>query len=286
MPRSYASGLTIAADSFVDLQTHTDWSDGKWSPDVLLNYFVSQGFATAAITDHDRVDTMDMIQESARQHGFPLLVAVEMTTQWQQQIVDLLCFGFENNPAPLLTLSTRIHQAQSDVSKQVYHYLVHNGYLPYHDEAVLDAIVQATPSKQPHLLFDLFIQNNPTLQDDFSAMKAAGYKLCTNPTESVVEATHESGGVALIAHPGRTDGFATFDADLLDQFRRQIPIDGIEVYYPRHTPQQTHLYHSYAQRHGWLISAGSDSHTSEKPPIKYRASQCIALLERLDITVS
>lgn len=90
MPRSYASGLTIAADSFVDLQTHTDWSDGKWSPDALLDYFVSQGFATAAITDHDRLDTRDTIQARACQHGFPLLVTVEMTTPWQQQIVDLL----------------------------------------------------------------------------------------------------------------------------------------------------------------------------------------------------
>ena len=283
--RSYASGITIAADSFVDLQTHTFLSDGKWAPEALIAHFVTEGFATAAITDHDRADTMTDLQRIAREHGFPLLVATEMTTQWRGSIVDILCFGFENNPVPLSDLCNDIYQAQSATSRQVYEYLVGSGHVPLHDEAELAAILNATTSRQPHLLFDLFIHHNPAVQDDFSPLKDGGYKLCTNPTEAVVEAVHQCGGVALIAHPGRTDGFATFDADLLDEFRAEIPIDGIEVYYPRHTSEQVELYQAYADQHGWLVSAGSDSHASDQPPIKYSAHQCAALLARLDIYV-
>jgi predicted metal-dependent phosphoesterase TrpH len=284
MLRSYSSGITIAADSFIDLQTHTNLSDGDWTPEALIDYFVDEGFSAAAITDHDRVDTIERVQQLARDRGFPALVAAEMTTRWRESIVDILCFSFENNPAPLLALCDNIYHDQSNSSRQVYENLVHKGYLPY-DEVALAAILNSTTSKQPHLLYALFDRHNPGMDDSYSVMKEAGYKLCTNPTADVVQAVHDSGGVALIAHPGRTDGFATFDAELLDQFRVEIPIDGIEAYYPRHTPEQVGLYHSYASKYGWLISAGSDSHTPEKPPIKYRAGQCTELFARLDIKV-
>jgi predicted metal-dependent phosphoesterase TrpH len=285
MIRSYASGIRIAADSAVDLQTHTQFSDGKWTPSALIEHFVAQGFATAAITDHDRVDSLSELQHIAREKGFPLLVATEMTTRWRDSMVDILCFGFENNPAPLNDLCSAIHQAQSDNSRQIYHHLLAHGYLPQDDPAELAAIVNATTSRQPHLVFDLFLKHNPHMQEDFSPLKAAGYQLCANPTSAVIEATHASGGVALIAHPGRTDGYATFDADLLDQFRAEIPIDGIEVYYPRHRPVQVALYQAYAEQQGWLMSAGSDSHTPQEPPIKYPAHTCTALLARLEIQV-
>ncbi len=285
MTRSYTSGLAIPADSFIDLQTHTHLSDGKWKPEALIDYLVTEGFATAAITDHDRVDTMTDMQRIARERGFPLLVAAEMTTRWRDSIVDILCFGFENNPIPLHDLCDRVYQVQSDTSRQVYQNLIGSGHIPQHDEAELSSVLDATTSRQPHLLFDLLIHHNPAIQDDFSPLKEAGYKLCTNPTETVVEAVHRCGGVALIAHPGRTDGFATFDADLLDQFCAEIPIDGIEVYYPRHTPEQVEVYQAHAAQRGWLISAGSDSHAPDQPPVKYRAHQCVALLARLDIKV-
>jgi predicted metal-dependent phosphoesterase TrpH len=71
----------------------------------------------------------------------------------------------------------------------------------------------------------------------------------------------------------------------LDQFRREVPIDGLEIYYPVHTPAQTAMYREYAQRPHLLTSAGSDSHGPDKPSIKYRAELSHGLLERLGIQV-
>ena len=92
--------------------------------------------------------------------------------------------------------------------------------------------------------------------------------------------------MCLLAHPGREDGFVTYDGQLLDQFRQEAPIDGLEVYYPLHTPAQTALYREYAQRYHLLTSAGSDSHGPDKPPIKYRAELNRTLLERVGIQIA
>jgi hypothetical protein len=77
----------------------------------------------------------------------------------------------------------------------------------------------------------------------------------------------------------------TYDVQLLDQLRQEVPIDGLEVYYPVHTPAQTEIYREYAQRHHLLTSAGSDSHGLDKPPIKYRAELSRGLLERVGIQI-
>jgi hypothetical protein len=111
----------------------------------------------------------------------------------------------------------------------------------------------------------------------------AGLAFATHEPAAVAEAAHCSGAVCLLAHPGRGDGFVTYDLSLLDQFRREVAIDGLEVYYPRHTPAQTAAYRQYARRHQLLMSAGSDSHGLDQPPIKYRAEWSRDLLERVGI---
>jgi 3',5'-nucleoside bisphosphate phosphatase len=118
---------------------------------------------------------------------------------------------------------------------------------------------------------------------------AAGFALQNCAIADVVEATQHSGGVCLIAHPGRGEGYTCYDDQLLDELREQVPIDGLEVYYPAHTPQQIAAYREYAEVHHLLTSSGSDSHGPEKKPvtypIKYPAAWSRALLERLGFQV-
>jgi predicted metal-dependent phosphoesterase TrpH len=104
------------------------------------------------------------------------------------------------------------------------------------------------------------------------------------------EIVHRSGGVALIAHPGRgqsePEEFTYYTPDMLDQVRAEIPLDGIEVYYPTHPPEFVEMYLAYARQHNLLISAGSDSHGPPgRLPIKYRAEFCRSFLEQVGIGV-
>ena len=51
--KSTTSGLVLAADAAIDLQVHTHYSDGTWTPEALLDYVVSEQFGLIAITDHE-----------------------------------------------------------------------------------------------------------------------------------------------------------------------------------------------------------------------------------------
>lgn len=277
------TGLHLSPEASIDLQLHTTFSDGSWTLETLFEHLRSEKFGLVAITDHDCVETAVLVQKFALKKQLPVLVAVEMSTSWQGQLTDLLCFGFDPNHNHLNNLAKDLVRRQKENSREVYQNLERQGCRFPND--TLPTILSKPSAQQPHALFNLLQEHGYGLGDPSvgKLMMDAGFKYITNDPAAVAEAAHQNGGVCLLAHPGRMDGFITFDAPLLDQFREEVPIDGLEVYYPLHTADQTAMYHAYAQRHKLLISAGSDSHGSDKPPIKYQAELCRTLLERMDI---
>lgn len=147
------------------------------------------------------------------------------------------------------------------------------------------ALLASPSSQQPHALVALLEAQGLDRRSAGRLAVDAGCELVLSPIASVVAAAQQSGALCILAHPGRADGFICFDEELLDALRREVPIDGLEVYYPLHTLAQVAQFHAYALTHELLISAGSDSHGPERPPIRYAAGQCRALLERLGIQV-
>jgi hypothetical protein len=147
----------------------------------------------------------------------------------------------------------------------------------------LDVLLEQPSPQQPHALAALLIKHGYGTGQPSAGriILDAGCVFAMNDLAAVVEAAHQSGAVCLIAHPGHKDGFVTYDVQMLEKLRQEIPIDGLEVYHPKHTSEQTVMYLEYAQQHNLLIGAGSDSHKPEKPPIKYKAELCQILLERL-----
>ncbi len=115
----------------------------------------------------------------------------------------------------------------------------------------------------------------------------AGFTSIKADMAETVDAVHKSGGVCLIAHPGRREsGFTFYDSALLDQLRREIPIDGIEIYHPYHSQDIIRMYLAYVEKNDLLYSTGSDSHcVPGRMPIKHRAEVSRKLLERLGVAV-
>lgn len=282
-------GLTLAADASIDLQMHTTYSDGKWTPEALIDHLCAEGFALAAITDHDRTDHIGALQALAVAKGLPLLVATEISTTWRGEMTDVLCFGFEPENSAISAVADDVLRRTQENTRHVFETLVTQGVIIDGEDmrAALDRVLNIPCVSQPHELVAL-VKAHGTYPEDMSPGKmvlGAGFEYTLTEIGAAVEAAHRSGGVCLIAHPGRGDGYTVFDADLVDQLRAETPIDGFEAYYPRHSAEQIAAYEAYLRKHNLLTSAGSDSHDAEKPPIKYRAELARALLERVGVKV-
>lgn len=280
------SGLILSADASIDLQMHTTYSDGTWAPEELMDYLVSEQFGLAAITDHDRVDTTVPLQRLAAQKGLPLLVAVEISTLWKGEATDILCYGFDPENNALQELTEDVTRRQRENTREVWENLQKAG-ISFPDTQELDVLLAKPGVQQPHELVALLKKLGYGTGEPSAGtlITDAGCSWATSDIAEVCAATHRSGAVCLIAHPGRGEYFTRYDVDLLDELRQEVPFDGLEVYYPAHTPEQIAMYLDYARKHHLLVSSGSDSHHPTNKPIKYRAELSRALLERVGIQV-
>ena len=80
--------------------------------------------------------------------------------------------------------------------------------------------------------------------------------------DEIIRVAHDAGGLAVLAHPGRSKGVYAIPATAEDIAQLAgLGLDGIELFYPTHTDAQRAFYQELAQRHGLLVTGGSDSHS-------------------------
>ena len=279
--------LTIAPDAPIDLHMHTTYSDGRWPAQELIDYLVNEGFELVAVTDHDRVDTVATIQELAAQKQLPVLAGVEMSTEWHGKMGHVLCYGFDPQQNYLRAITEMVVGRQLDNTYEVYEELRRKGYEFTRQEEVLAANGGKLhrPADNGRLLREHGYA--PDWQSALQIIREAGFRSIMADMATTVDAAHRSGAVCLIAHPGRNErNFTFYDIALLDQVRAEVPLDGIEVYHPYHSPEMIKAYLEYVRKHNLLLSTGSDSHSIPgRMPIKHRAEISRELLERLGIQV-
>ncbi|HEY7850191.1 MAG TPA: PHP domain-containing protein, partial [Ktedonobacterales bacterium] len=145
---SITPDLILAADAAIDLQMHTTFSDGVWTPAQLVDYLMREGFALAAITDHERIDMVDELQRIAAERGFPLLVAAEMSAAWRGEPTDTLCFGFDPQHPALRAVAQEIAQRQGENTRKVWEYVRAQGK-PALAESELERILTKPSAQQP-----------------------------------------------------------------------------------------------------------------------------------------
>ncbi|MDB5037568.1 MAG: hypothetical protein JWQ35_1096, partial [Bacteriovoracaceae bacterium] len=78
------------------------------------------------------------------------------------------------------------------------------------------------------------------------------------PLEEAVLYAKKKGCKTSIAHPGQYH----FREKELQTFK-DIGVDAIEVYHPRHAPSDSGYYDAAANRYGFLTSGGSDFHSAD-----------------------
>ena len=79
--------------------------------------------------------------------------------------------------------------------------------------------------------------------------------------DEVIDVIHQAGGLATLAHPKLVG-----DDELVEELCKKL--DGIEVYYPCHKPDDTQHYFFLARKYNLLMTGGSDFHGTSSRFVK------------------
>jgi predicted metal-dependent phosphoesterase TrpH len=273
-----------------DLQIHSDAlpHHSSWRPGTLIPALKISGIAVFAITDHNTTAGVVAMRAAADQAGLGFVAGCEVDSAHNGKLWHTLMYGIDPLHPAVLALCASVDARNAADAQRLIATLPAEGWrMPSFAQ---DSTRHINVSE---VATALAAHNNLPGRVDGDD-EAAGMRFLLarqgsyNPPSvpEVIAAAHTAGGVALIAHPGRSKGVYAIPADAADIAACVAAgIDGLEVFYPAHTAAQIDFYLSQAQQHGLLISGGSDSHHPDQPLARWDALHMLPLLRRVGLPV-
>jgi 3',5'-nucleoside bisphosphate phosphatase len=245
-----------------DLHSHTNISDGILSPVELVAYAAKQGVDVLALTDHDDTGGLAIAAAEAKRWGLHFINGVEISVTWKKRTIHIV--GLKINPeypelkTGLAALRAGRHVRAEGMAAGLDKVGI-MGSLQGAYRYVNDGIIG-------RIHFARFLVESGIAKDNKAVFKR--YLVKGKPgyfehqwasLEEAVAWIVDSGGVAVLAHPGRYDLGRTNMLLLLEEFRA-LGGTAIEVVTGSHTGAHYIEFAKYAQMFSLKSSVGTDYH--------------------------
>lgn len=247
----------------IDLHTHTNASDGKYSPEDLVARAARAGVTVLGLTDHDTLAGCAAAAIACADRGLEFVTGIEVSAVTDERDVHVL--GYFIDPQSEVfgrflaeQRAGRIGRVREMLARLATHGVVLD------PEAVLGPGVADTTKAagRPWIARALVDAGYvPSVAEAFNRWLAFGKPAFVpriGPTpEDVFGCIHDAGGIASLAHPvllKHDDWIPTYvDAGLT----------AIEVYHSDHDAAATARYLALARQYGLLVTGGSDFHAED-----------------------
>ena len=245
-------------DIRADLHLHTTASDGRWSPEQLVDEVRRAGIGFFAVTDHDSLGSLAETADLVRGSGLRFLPGVELSSQLNGQGYHLLAYGFDPENAELGELAftnSASLTASSDEAVGLLAGLEHHVSLDDYAHYTWDR--RRGGWKALNYLIDLGICQD--VHSYFRMFDEIGHPQAEfPPVEDVVNCVHQASGVVVLAHPGASF-YNGVDVERLDLLV-EMGVGGLECFSFHHDEAETRGYLDYCRSRNLLITGGSDCH--------------------------
>jgi predicted metal-dependent phosphoesterase TrpH len=250
----------------IDLHSHTNESDGTFSPAELIAEAVRCGVETLGITDHDTFKGYDQALPFAAGAGVELVCGIELSTKLHSYSVHLLGYFLRNDGlAEFRTWVLDLQAARRERNIRLVARLQELGF---------DITLEEAESRgrgmtgRPHFARIMvekgYVANLRQAFDDYLDESAQGYVYRREPLfAEAVTHIRKAGGIASLAHPVRVKG----NVPALMPELCGAGLNAIEAYHSDHDAAHTEQYLSLAAQYGLMVTGGSDFHGAVKPGV-------------------
>lgn len=273
----------------IDLHCHSTISDGVLSPGELVARAAANGVDVLSLTDHDDCDGLPEARSAAASHGIRLLNGVEISVTWRGRTLHIVGLDIDPENADLREGLESIRKGRTERARKIADALSKAG-IPGSFEGAYAFASNKNLIGRTH--FARFLVENGYAKDIQGVFRK--YLVSGRPghvshqwaeLDNAVDWIVKSGGIAVIAHPGRYDLSAAALTALVEQFRERGGL-GLEVVTSSHTLDMAMRFCDLARRFDLFASQGSDFHSPQEsrmdigrlPPLP---SGCRAIIEAL-----
>jgi len=242
-----------------ELHCHTTASDGLLDPSALIALAQRQGIGVLAVTDHDTFAANAEAARAGQALGIQVIPGIEVSSLDTAGEVHVLGYGIAPKDPDTLAKLASLRGVREARARAI---LANLDRLGIHiDFKVVQALAGDAMIGRPHIARALVNAGIvATQQQAFDEYLAEGKPafvrhLGLTPAQAVA-LIHAARGVAVLAHPSLFRG----DLDVLLAGMLAAGLDGLETYYPWHTPEQIAHFEHIAHDHNLVRTGGSDFH--------------------------
>ena len=252
---------------YADLHTHTIYSDGSLEIEELVKEAKDKKIKVLAVTDHDTIFHYDKVKAACEKYGIQYIRGVELSCYDfdVNKKVHIVGLGLNDNPKHVEEKAAQVLKGRDDYHKKLITILNNKGYdISYEDvkkyakynivfkKHLFDAIADKYPQmNNPQKYRELFLNtgfSNADLEMNYITVKDG------------IEAIHEDGGIAIIAHPCLYKNYPEIDKYV------EYGLDGIEISHPEMKEEDYYLTREIADKYNLIRSGGSDFHDNDLTP--------------------
>ena len=241
-----------------DLHIHTTFSDGRNTPEEIMEAAKAAGLRYISITDHDSVEGVTELYESGHisSGSLRLIPGVGFSTGDGGHDVHILGYNIDIYNAELQEKLEEISEARWTRFTEIVELLRGLGYEIGETEVLTDegmckaigrshvarVLVKKGYFDSVRACFDQLLKRGQPAYVPHFRISA----------EELISLIRGAGGIPVLANP-KSVGDETVIMTLAAQ-----GLQGIEAFYPTYDRQDTQHYLDVAQQHGLLVSGGSD----------------------------
>jgi 3',5'-nucleoside bisphosphate phosphatase len=253
-----------------DLHCHSVVSDGTLTPEVLAARAAANGVELWALTDHDEIGGQVRAAAAATANGMAYLNGVEISVTFAHETVHIVGLGFDATNPIIINGLAKTRGGRGERAMEMSDGLAKVG--------IKDAYAGAlkfvgNPELISRTHFARFLVESGVCKDTYEVFR----KYLTEGKPGYVPHSWaklgdavswivQSGGVAVIAHPGRYKFTATEEFALFSEFKTHGG-QGVEVVTGSHTTAEYVEYAEVAKEFGLAASRGSDFHSPDESRI-------------------
>ena len=243
----------------IDLHLHTTASDGLLTPRELVEKASIAGLTVMAVTDHDTAAAVPDVRAAARDHGIETISGIEITAVENGRDVHVLGYFFDPQNVRLAdflasqraartarveAIAARLASLGVPIDAATFVNQSSGGSRSIGRPQIARAMVEAGHVADTREAFDRWLGFGCPAFVPRSGTAA----------ETVIDIIHRAGGIASLAHPGKT----RIDARLGPL--KDAGLDALEAFHPDHDDDAVQRYVSIARQLGLCLTGGSDFH--------------------------
>ena len=241
--------------SFVNLHTHSVFSDGTLSPRDVLKRAQNAGVEFFSLTDHDTVDGWRNPDYSLGDYKLKTVRGIEISTNFHDNL-HILGYGIDTENKNLLLKLTEYKNRRIKRVEKIVDALKELGMdISLEELSIKENFSYGRPHIADCLIKKRIVRNRKEAFQKYLAYEKPAYIPSAGPSiEETIKVIKDAGGYSVLAHPGAVKNLIN-----LGEFK-EMGLDGIEALYPSHSGGTIRYFIDEAKRLSLFLAAGTDYH--------------------------